>query len=220
MPNSMLWDNGIDCAFWDFKITNCIVQLKNSGTSPFINLVSKGRAVKNITIENSTLFNTVDCGAYFMRYNNSSNSNPIKIFGNTSSLYSSTSITFSNVTLSKTYNKQQFGNNFNGTGLTVNVSRCIFYDCYEPVRRVFSLGASKTYKFNFWYSVTNPTQNSTEPILKDNSSAPFARVLDPKFKGDITNSLDFTQPNGGVDFTPGEYEIITNLGGDPRWINK
>ena len=34
----------------------------------------------------------------------------------------------------------------------------------------------------------------------------------------IAKELDFSQPNGGVNFTPTEYEIIANRGGDPRWL--
>lgn len=219
MPNSMLYDNGVDCAYWNFTITDCIVQLKNTGISPFVNLQTKGRAVKNIIIQNSTLYNTVDCGAYFMRYANSSNSNPQKIFGVANSTMSSTSITFSQTTFSKTYNKGQFANNFNGTGLTVNVDHCIFYDCYQVARRAFDLsGSSKSYKFNFWYAVTNP--DVSEAARKDNSGAPFASVYAPQFKGDVTQSLNLSMPNGGVDFTPGEYAIVSNSGGDLRWIAK
>lgn len=220
LPNSFLYDNNIQCAYWHFVLTNCIVQMKNIGTNPFINLQARGRMIKNITVQNSTLFNTGDCSAYFMRYSNSSNSNPQKTFGDMSSLYSSTSVTFTKSTLSKAYNRQQFGNNFNATGMTVNVDHCIFYDCYEPVRRVFNIAPTKTFKFNFWYNVTTPTQNATEPAMRDNSGAPFASLYDPKFAGDVTKSLDFSLPNGGVDFAPTEYEVLSNMGGDPRWLIK
>lgn len=219
MPNAMLYDNGVDCAYWKFTITDCIVQMKNTGTSPFVNLQTKGRAVKNILINNSTLFNTGDCGAYFMRYANSSNSNPQKIFGTANSEMSSTSITFSQATFSKTYNKGQFANNFNGTGLKVNVDHCIFYDCYQVARRAFDLaGSSKDYKVNFWYAVTNP--DVTEAARKDNYGTPFAAVYDPQFNGNVNQSLNFSLPNAGVNFTPAEYQIVVNKGGDLRWITK
>jgi len=55
-------------------------------------------------------------------------------------------------------------------------------------------------------------------IKKDNSGAPFASVYDPQFAGNVLQELDFSKENGGVDFTPGEYEIIANRGGDPRWL--
>lgn len=217
MPNSMLYDNGIDCAYWDFKIDNCVVQLKNKGTYPFVNLQTKGRAIKNILIKNSTLYNTLDCGAYFMRYSNSSNSNPEKIFGNVSSAFSSTSINFTRSTFSKTYNKGQFSNNFNGTGLTVNVDHCIFYDCYQVARRTFDLsGAVKSYQMNFWYAVTNP--DVSEAARKDTGGQPFATVANPLFVGDVTQSLDFTLPYCGVNFKPGEFEVLVKSSGDPRWL--
>lgn len=222
MPNAMLWGNNVDCAYWYFTIDNCIIQMKNTGNNPFVHLYSStngGRIIKNISFSNSTFYNTTDCSAYFMRYSNSSSSNVVKVFGNVNSEFASCSITFSKCTFSKTYNKGQFSNNFNGNAMTVNVDRCIFYDCYQVARRTFDLsGATKTYKFNFWFAVTNP--DVAEANRKDTGGAPFASVYDPQFIGDITKSLDFTQPNGGVNFKPGEFQIITNNGGDPRWLSK
>lgn len=53
---------------------------------------------------------------------------------------------------------------------------------------------------------------------KDDSGTPFAMDYDPQFQGDVLQSLDLTKPNGGVNFKPGEYQIIANEGGDPRWL--
>ena len=55
--------------------------------------------------------------------------------------------------------------------------------------------------------------------MKDSGGAPFASVYDPKFVGDVTQELDLTKPNGGVNFTPQEPQIIVNKGGDPRWLS-
>ena len=54
--------------------------------------------------------------------------------------------------------------------------------------------------------------------MKDSGGATFAAEYDPQFLGDVTQELDFSQPNGGVNFTPSEYTIVENRGGDPRWL--
>ena len=74
----------------------------------------------------------------------------------------------------------------------------------------------KKYGFNIYHAYTKP--ESSDPTNKDNSGTPFASVYDPKFTGSITQSLDFTQPNAGVNFTPQEREVIVNNSGDPRWL--
>ena len=43
-------------------------------------------------------------------------------------------------------------------------------------------------------------------------------TYDPQFKGSVEQEIDFSKPNGGIDFTPQEYEIVVNRGGDPRWL--
>ena len=54
--------------------------------------------------------------------------------------------------------------------------------------------------------------------MSDSGGAPFASIYAPQFQGDITQELDFSLPNGGVNFTPQEYQIVANRGGDPRWL--
>ena len=214
MPKSLINDNKVSCAWWDFTITDCIVQQNNSSNVGFICLQNSGRMIKNILIDKCTIYNIVDnSSAYFIRYANSSNSNPEKTFGNATSLYSSQSITFQNSTFSKVYTGQKFVNNINSNGMTTLVDHCIFYDICQTRR--MSIGY-KTFKFNFWYAFTKPDNN--DPNQKDNSGAPFASVYDPQFAGNVLQELDFSKENGGVDFTPGEYEIIANRGGDPRWL--
>lgn len=214
MPGAMLHDNSISCAYWYFTLTDCICQLNNAKGEPFISLQKKGRLVKNIELENSTIFDVVDnSSTYFIRYANSSNARPDKTFGDRSSVYKSQSWTFSNTTFSKTFSGQKFINNVSANDMTLTVDHCIFYDICQTRRLV---GSNRTYKFNFWYAFTQP--DSSDPTQKDTSGAPFASEYDPQFKSSVTQSLDLSRPNGGVDFTPQEYEIVSNSGGDPRWL--
>ena len=81
-------------------------------------------------------------------------------------------------------------------------------------------GGSKTFRFNFFWNDGQDDKNRNNSI-KDSGGAPFASEYDPGFGGDNAaqlRELDFSQPNGGVNFAPTEYEIITNRGGDPRWL--
>ena len=72
-------------------------------------------------------------------------------------------------------------------------------------------------KFNFFYNPKD--ENDTDYTRKDTSGAPFASLYNPQFpEGSLTRELDLTAENGGVDFTPGEKEIVYNRGGDPRWL--
>lgn len=214
LPKSMIHDNEINCAWWYFTITNCIIQQRNKGSDPFINLQKKGKCIKHIDINNSTIYNVEDSKGYWLRYNNSSNSNVQKVFGNTTSDHSTASVDFYRCTFCKTYSKQKMANNNNGTGMSTTMTHCIFYDI-KQIRSLSAMGVKK-FGFNFYYAYTSP--DNADPTQKDNSGTPFASVYDPKFAGDITLSLDFTQPNAGVNFTPQEREVIVNSSGDPRWL--
>ena len=215
MPGAILHDNAIVCAYWNFTLTDCICQLNNAKGEPFISLQKKGRMVKNLELKNSTIYDIVDnSSTYFIRYSNSSNARPEKTFGDRSSEYKSQSWTFTNMTFSKTFSGQKFINNVAANDMTLTVDHSIFYDICQTRRLV---GSNRTYKFNFWYAFTKPDSN--DPKQKDSSGAPFASEYDPQFKGSITQPLDLSLPNGGVDFTPQEYEIISNSGGDPRWLS-
>ena len=215
LPKSLIHDNEVNCAFWYFTITNCIIQSRNSTGDPFINLQKKGKCIKNIDFNNSTIYNVEDVSGYWVRYNNESNAQPTKVFGNTTSEHSTSSTTFTNCTFSKTFSKnKKMANNYRRSVSTTTISHCIFYDV-SGIRQLAAVG-TKSFSFNFYHAVTDP--DTADPTQKDNSGAPFASSYDPRFSGDVTQSLDFSQENGGVNFTPQEREIITNSGGDPRWL--
>lgn len=218
LPHAMLYDNGINCAFWYFTLSDCIVQMKNTTNSNigFINMYTRGKSVKHIVLENSTIFNVVDnSAACFIRYQNASNSQPHKTFGSYSADYRSQSWTFSRCTFSKTYTGWRFVNNTHAANHTLRVDHCIFNDVSQLYR--MNQGASILYRFNFLWSPRQDDLNRNSS-MKDGGGAPFASIYDPLFAGDVTQEMDFSKPNGGVDFTPQEYTIVANRGGDPRWL--
>lgn len=219
MPNALVHDGSTyECAWWNLTVNNCIIQMKNTGTTAFISFEKKGRLIKDISIKNSTIYNVEDnAKAYFLRFNNQSNSNPQKVFGNTSSEMGSWYFTMSNVTLCKAMTGQKWANNVNGTGFFCRFDHSIFYNLFQPFRRIAEKGGNFTMKFNFFY---NPKDaNDSDYTRKDTSGAPFASLYDPQFPAaSLTRELDLEAENGGVDFTPGEKEIVYNNGGDPRWL--
>lgn len=230
LPHAMLYHNNINCAFWYFTLSNCIVQMNNTTKSNigFINLYdsgANGKSVKNITIERSTIYNIADNGsACFIRYGNESNSNPEKVFGNITADYNSHTWTFTRSTLAKCYYDDtshsgwRFCNNVRvSTAFTLNIDHTIFYNCAQLYRMN---GGSRTFRFNFFWNDGNDDK-SRNNSMKDSGNAPFASEYDPCFGGNNAaqlKELDFSQPNGGVNFTPNEYEIVANRGGDPRWL--
>ena len=230
LPHAMLYHNNVNCAFWYFTLYNCIVQMNNTTLSNigFINLYdskAQGKSVKNIRIERSTIFNIADNkSACFIRYGNESNSQPDKVFGNISADYNNHSWTFTRSTLAKCYYDDtshsgwRFCNNVRvSTAFTLNIDHTIFYNCAQLYRMN---SGSRTYRFNFFWN-DGDDDKSRNNSMKDSGNAPFASEYDPQFGGNNAaqlKELDFSLPNGGVNFTPNEYEIVTNRGGDPRWL--
>ena len=228
LPHAMLYDNGVNVAYWNFTLTDCIVQMNNITKSNvgFINLYTAGKSVKNITIDKSTIYNIADnASACFIRYQNESNSNPEKVFGTINADYNSHTWKFSHSTLAKCYYSDEthsgwrFCNNVRVTSaFNLNIDHTIFYNCAQLYRMN---SGSRVYRFNFFWN-DGKDDKSRNTAMKDTGNAPFASEYDPGFGGDnaaqIATVLDFSQPNGGVNFTPSEYEIVVNRGGDPRWL--
>ena len=220
LPHAMLYANDVACAFWNFTVSDCIVQMNNTTSSNvgFINLYNTGRQVKNIVIENSTIYNIVDNDqACFARYAVSdSNTDPSKVFGNTNASLSTTSWRISKTTFSKVYTGWRWVNNVSGSGRSMTIDHSLFYDVAQ-LYRVNS--GTRTYRFNVLWSPREDDINRNSS-MGDSGGATFASIYDPKFRGSVTQELDFSKPNGGVDFTPTEPQVVVNGVGDPRWIAK
>ena len=234
LPHAMLYDNEVNVAYWNFTLSNCIVQMNNVTKSNigFINLYKAGKSVKNILIEKSTIYNIADnASACFIRYQNESNSQPDKVFGNISASYASHTWTFTHSTLAKCYYSDEshsgwrFCNNVRVSSsptftFFLNIDHTIWYNCAQ-LYRMNNSSSSRTFRFNFFWN-DGSDDKSRNNAMKDSGNAPFASEYDPMFGGDnagqIAKELDFSLPNGGVNFTPSEYEIVSNQGGDPRWL--
>lgn len=212
MPRGILYDNQVKCAIWYFTISDCIIQCKNTERKTFINLEKAGAAIKHLVIKNSTLYNTVDCSAYFLRYSNNSNAQAVKSFGERDASYSTITTDFTNVTFSRMFTGEKWWNNTSGGGQHTTIQQCIFHNM-TPSNVARRITGHRTYRFNFWQGA-----DSDDCARTDNNNAPFAKSYPDIFLGEFSQSLDFSQPNGGVDFTPQNYEVIKYVAGDKRWL--
>lgn len=218
VKKSFLYGNSKNWSLRDFRITDCIVQLDNSGSNPVINLYGASNGlIKNLTIKNSTFYNlSNNSSAYFIRYSSSSNAQPKKIFGNSGN---SSTFEISYNTFCKTMNGKDFANNMANTNtLVFNVDHNIFYDTYR-LNKLLSSQAKIYTEGNTIYGVAN-TVDSSDTGKTDSSGNPYAILEDPQFGGPINLAFDLSQAEGGVNFTPAGPVVIQYKSGDPRWYGE
>ena len=203
-------------AIEDVRVDNCIVQLDNDGSRWSNGSVISGYStdfyyeggqqwyggIKSITVRNSTIYNIKGNSKNRMvRFNNNTLS---RVFATNTG-----SATFENNTFSQTFTDKEFGNNTpNNADYTITFNGNICYDCYRLQK--FIQGNCKLnidIRSNTAWGVTWPTD--------DTDKTRCATEENPQFAGDITQPLDLTQPNGGVNFRAGGP--ISSTIGDPRW---
>lgn len=223
VTKSLLYGNEKPWSLRDFRIVDCIVQLNNASSSSVIRLDDanpKNGLIKNLTVQNNTFYNLVkNESGYFIRYANSSNAQPKKIFGNGDN--SSTFIIERN-TFSHVMSNKNFANNMPNTNTLVTTIRYnIFYDVF----RLYEIIQSQSYMLTTgntifadgvktWGGAPN---NNDIGGRKDKEGNPYATLEDPDFVGPFEVELDLTKANGGVNFTPRGPIAVGNKAGDPRW---
>ena len=217
VKNGLLYGNKKNWSLRDFRITDCIVQLNNSGSNSVINLYGASNGlIKDLTIKNNTFYNLIqNSSAYFIRYSNSSNAQPKKIFGSSGD---SSTFTIEYNTFSHVISNKDFANNMPNTNtLKTNVQYNIFYDVF----RLYQIIQSQSLMYtagNTIYGTWGGTPNSNDTGgRKDKNGNPYATLEDPEFEGPFEVELDLTKVNGGVDFTPHGPVATQNRSGDPRW---
>ena len=135
-------------------------------------------------IENSTFYNLVkNDKAYFLRYANSSNAQPKKIFGDTDN---STTHVISHCTFSKTFSNKDFANNMPNTNtVKTTVEYCVFYDVFRLYQYIQSQAYMLT-PFNTICGVDGGAPNNKDiGGRKDKQGNPYATEEDPQFVGDV-----------------------------------
>lgn len=217
VANSLLYGNKKNWSLRDFRITNCIVQLNNSGSNSVINLYGASNGlVKNLTVKNNTLYNLVqNNSAYFIRYSNASNAQPAKIFGSNDN---SSTLNIEYNTFSHVMSNKDFGNNMGNTNtISTNINYNILYDVFRLYQAIQTQSVISTVG-NTIYGVWGGTPNSNDTGgRKDKNGNAYTTLEDPQFEGPFEAELDLTKDDGGLNFTPHGSVALQNKSGDPRW---
>ena len=194
-------------------INECVVQFCKSNTKPYIDFekaTNNVGAIKNFTINASTLFNDSIDDAYFIRFANASNGQASKAFPADPYEY----ITFTNNTFVNICTKKNFGNNTqNNAAFVDEIKGNVFFNVYRLNK----------------YIQTNNTYNFT---VADNAINGDIVTIDGTDKSKIATEdtlLVLTLPEGALDFNnimalkanftnpAGSYAAEMGFG-DPRWI--
>ena len=217
LKTSLLYGNKTNWSLRDFRINDCIVQLNNSSSSSVINLYGASNGlIKDMRIENSTFYNLVEnSSAYFLRYSNSSNAQPQKIFGSNDA---TTSHTVSHCTFSRTFTNKDFANMMPTVAtFSITVDHSIFYDVFR-LYQYFANNTTKKTEYNSICGANGGAPDNNDLSRRDSNDQPLAIQDDPQFVGPFTQELDFTKENGGVNFRPTSPYATQNKIGDPRWF--
>lgn len=78
---------------------------------------------------------------------------------------------------------------------------------------------TKYFSFNFWHAITSPDKKDSTQKDKDGNQFALDLNTDRVFEGNILQSLDLSQPNGGVNFRPVDIMVRSNMAGDMRWLS-
>ena len=211
LSNSLIYNNDTAWGIYDFRMLNCIVQFAYDGSNALMVQFSKGNYghICWLTIENSTIFNTKETKGTYVQIPN--NQNPDKVFGQMEknrAKYLLQSNTFAN-SVPATSKNMTVNTPNTGTHLSHWFDN-IFYNQNNPSKW---LG-------NCQKETVNNTVYRTDKLNDEKYDADFTKgstPQDPGFTADDFKSLDFSQPNAGVNFTP-EGNALTDRRGDPRWL--
>lgn len=214
LPNSLLYGNKQSWSLLYFTVSNCIIQLNNSGSNSVINLYGASNGlIKNLVVKNNTFYNLAEnSSAYFLRYSGSSNAQPKKIFGTGETA----TLTYEYNTFCRTMTGKDFANNLANTdAVTTVMNYNILYDVY----RVYQFVQTNTKRITLGNIVCNvaSSESDNDTSRTDSNGNPLCTREDPAFVGPYLQELDLTQSNGGVNFTPTGSATISNKAGDPRW---
>ncbi len=202
----------------DLRVTDCIVQLNNTGANSngaiFNTYGSWGyketsgvwyTCFQSVTVKNSTFYNIASNNGKNRMFR-CNNNTPSRTFPT-----DNTSYTMENCTMIRTFDNKEFANNTpNRAACTINFNNNICYDVFRLQK--FIQG-----------NCTNNVDKTTNTIwgvknsVDSTDKSKWATEEDPGFVSldDATKELDFTQPNGGVNFKA--TGAISATIGDPRW---
>ncbi len=218
----LIYVGDVAWSFADVRILDCIVQLCNDGTKNGDAAVISGytrkgywkddtgastkwrSGIRNITVKNSTLYNTKE----------NSKNRMIRFNGNDlSKVWDSKygSATFENCTMSYIMTNKEFANNTPNTKeYTITFNNNVCLDCWRLQKFIQGNNTKVVDKTTnaLWGGVNNPVDNT------DKSN--YGTEEEFSFVGDHLQPLDLNAENGGVNFKA--TGALSSTVGDPRWL--
>ena len=201
-------DGGAKWALGSFVVDDCNVQFNGKiAGGTYIQFDKGGNSIKNIDIKNSTMYNVVeDNDIYFLRYSNSSNAQPQKVWGTDATAeWNMTNNTFVNLASNK-----NFANNYpSKNNVTLTWKGNIFYNVWRLQKAVGNCVANFTAADNVIKGVTNEV---------DASDKSKYATEDTLLVFNAAETLDLDNVNLAPYFTPGMETLAgQNMMGDPDW---
>ncbi len=207
LTKSLLHCGGQPYGVTDFRVTNSIVQMNNSGTN-IIELQKKNCQVKNMSFYKTTLFNMVKSGKFFLAL---PGQNHTAVFG-TAGLGGKWEFEQSTIVMHKDYDKK-VGDRTRDSKSESSITNCIFVNMREVTNSNNGFMNLKVYRNNtiFHHAMPGDSKQYDADYL-----ALGVDPIDPGFDMNMT-AIDFSQPNAGVNFTP-TGNALADRRGDPRWL--
>lgn len=212
LPKSILYGNKQPYALYDFRITDCVVQMNNATSYTFINLYDSSITtglIKTMVLKNSTFYNLVDnASAYFLRYGNPSSADPQKTFGTGAT----STHTIDHCTFDKTFSGKDFANNMPTVNrFEIVWKNNIFYDVFRIYQYIRSTSCPITMENNVvWF-------NGSENGASNNNDLKYAEAINPEFAGPTLLEFNLDLSKGGVNYLPTNGQVSALRSGDPRW---
>ena len=217
LQKSLIYGNKTNWSLTSLTIKNCVIQLDNGESSNgVINLSGASNGlIKELNVTNNTFYNLKEnSGAYFLRYSNSSNAQPNKIFGTGQNA----TLSITHCTLANTFTGKDMANNLANTNLVTTImTDNIFYDVFRVYQFVQTNTTRTTTNNYIWWVKTAKQDNDISRT--DSDGNPLCTEADPGFPTmEELKELDFTAENFGADFTP-TGTPAEKKAGDPRWLD-
>ncbi len=207
VKGNLIYDNNVAYCLETMLVRNCVIRRENSTeASNNISFYFKGGFINDLSIQNSTIWNSSDVSStYFVQYNNAGRCSRAG--------YNRNYVSYTNSTFYNIAHEGQMGNysGFNGqSSSTWVMTDCIFVDCgNKQVCRRFVGGAinssdatfrNNTYMFEGEFE-------STDGSVDNYDLSGTAIEEDPGFR----------DPASG-DFTVSGSAQLSKRTGDPRWL--
>jgi hypothetical protein len=221
LAEPLIYDNAQKYALQTLTINDCIIGTNTTSK----NLISDaGGFVKDLTISNSTIYNTQQyaTAGYMIQYGNDLDA--LKITG---AGWSTCSITLTNSTFWQMYSEHKIAN-YSGFALsssnTLTLKKCIFVDCdntfsVSSILHDASNTPTRVFGLNtYWATWTNSSSLTTVPScppyeIYNSSTYPYADNSGTVIQSDP----QLKSPSTG-DFTVQGAAQLAAKTGDPRWL--